>query len=262
MDADRMPGWTAVILAGQRPGVDALAAAHGETYKALVPIDGRPMLAHVIDALRATPAVSRIVVLAQDAAALRGRLPDAAVDAWEDAGASIAGSIHALIARGGAGWPILVTTGDHPLLDPAIVAAFLRGAAGADLAVGVVERATIAAAHPGNRRTYLRFADGAFSGANLFALTAPRAGAALTFWMRAEQDRKRPWRLMMHAGPWLALRALTRTIGFGAMLNRLGRRLGFTAAPVILARAEAAIDVDKEADWVLAGAILAARRMP
>lgn len=251
--------WTAVVLAGQRPGIDALAALHGETYKALVAIAGRPMLARVVATLRGTDAIGRIVVLAQDGeAALASAVADEAGIAWEEAGASIALSLLALIERGGAQWPLLVTTADHPLLDAATIGEFLGGAGGVDLAIGVVERATILAAHPGNRRTYLRFADGAFSGANLFALRSPRAAAALRFWAQAEQDRKRPWRLFRHAGWGLALRAITRTIGFADMLDRLGRRLGLTVAPVVLTRAEAAIDVDKQSDWVLADAILAA----
>lgn len=255
--------WTAVVLAGQRPGVDALAAAHGETYKALVAVGGRPMLARVVETLGAVGAIGRVVVLAQDGeAALAPALRGVAGIAWAEAGPSIALSLLALIERGGAQWPLLVTTADHPLLDAAIVGEFLAGAGAVDLAIGVVERATILAAHPGNRRTYLRFADGAYSGANLFALRSPRAAAALRFWAQAEQDRKRPWRLFRHAGWGLALRAVTRTIGFADMLDRLGRRLGLTVAPVVLTRAEAAIDVDKESDWVLTEAILAARETP
>ena len=46
-----------LILAGRRPGaVDALAEAHGVADKCLVPVAGRPMIAHVLDSAAATDA--------------------------------------------------------------------------------------------------------------------------------------------------------------------------------------------------------------
>jgi hypothetical protein len=35
-------GYTAIILAGKRPGVDPVANANGETYKAKVKVNGVP----------------------------------------------------------------------------------------------------------------------------------------------------------------------------------------------------------------------------
>ena len=127
------------------------------------------------------------------------------------------------------------------------------------LAVGLVERRTIEAVHPETRRTWLRFSDGDYSGANLFALRTPAAQRALDIWASVEQDRKKAARLMLHFGPWLALRALTRTISLDSALAKAARRAGLTVQAVRLPVAEAAIDVDKEADLELAERILKAR---
>jgi hypothetical protein len=132
-------------------------------------------------------------------------------------------------------------------------------AGAADVAIGMVERATMLAAYPDNRRTWLRFADGHWSGANLFALRSDRARAALLLWAEAEQDRKKAWKLFLNFGPWLALRAITRTIGLKSALRKAGRRLGLNAQLVDMRSAEAAIDVDKPSDHALAEQILAAR---
>ena len=83
--------------------------------------------------------------------------------------------------------------------------------------------------------------------------------AALRLWVEAEQDRKTARKLILHFGPVLALRALTRTIGLGAALVRAGKRLGLSARLVPLSEAEAAIDVDKPSDHVLAEEILSKR---
>lgn len=253
--------WTALVLAGQRPGVDPLAAHFGVEWKALVEIDGEPMLTRVVRTLSQAPEIERIVIVAQPEAqaTLLAAVPDRANVEFAASGAGISASIRAIAGNAVAPWPVLVTTADHPLLTPAMVGAFLNGIGAADLAVGMVERATLRAAYPENRRTWLRFADGAWSGANLFALTGANTSAALTLWANAEQDRKQAWKLFLHFGPWLALRALTRSIGLGDALKRAGHRLGLSARLVALSFAEAAIDVDKPSDYQLAEAILRAR---
>ncbi len=59
------PDWTAILLAGQRPGVDPLAQAFGEQWKALIRIDGEAMLSRVAKTLLASPSIARILVVAQ-----------------------------------------------------------------------------------------------------------------------------------------------------------------------------------------------------
>jgi GTP:adenosylcobinamide-phosphate guanylyltransferase len=252
------PQWTAIVLAGQRPGEDPLASHFGETFKARVRLGGETMLARVLRALTQTPEVARIVVLAQDDAVLAGIDRDERIR-FVTSGAGISASIAALAGEADAPWPVLVTTADHPLLTPEIISHFLAESTACDLAVGVVERHTLETAYPGNRRTWLRFSDGAWTGANLFALNGAAARAALEFWSRAEQDRKTAWRLFLHFGPWLCLRALTRTIGLTRGLAQAGARLGLSARLIALPFAEAAIDVDKPSDHDLAEQILAKR---
>ncbi len=251
--------WTAIILAGQRPGTDRLASSFGETYKALVNVGGQAMVAHVVNTVLSVPSIARIVVLAQNPSAILPYLPadDRLIVAVS--GQGISSSIRAIVGSETAPWPVFVTTADHPLLTPAMIDDFLRRCGDADLAVGMVERATMLAAYPDNKRTWLKFSDGHWSGANLFALQTSATVAALDLWAAAERDRKTAWKLFLHFGPWLALRALTRTIGLGHALRRAGRRLGLNARLVALPYAEAAIDVDKPSDHVLAEEILAAR---
>ena len=56
---------TALLLAGNRPGGDPLAAAFGVASKALVPLAGAPMLARVARALVDHPRIARVIVLSQ-----------------------------------------------------------------------------------------------------------------------------------------------------------------------------------------------------
>lgn len=251
--------WTAIVLAGQRPGRDPLAAAFGETYKALIPVAGVPMLRRVTETLLAAPEIGRIVVIGQEPGALKPVLPEHDTIAVLQSGAGISASIASVAGTDNAPWPVLVTSADHPLLTTEMIADFVAGAADNDVAVAMVERASMDAAYPDNRRTWRHFRGGAYSGANLFALQSDKAQAALTLWAEAEADRKKQLALLMHFGPWLALRAITRTITLEAALAAAGRRLGLRAKAVVLPQAEAAIDVDKPSDHILVEQILGAR---
>ena len=228
--------------------------------KALIPIAGVSMLRRVAGALLAVPEIGRIVILAQDPEALMvGDAEPLAANPrirLAKSGAGIAASVAAIAGSELAPWPVLVTTADHALLTPAMVREFLAGVGDRDLAVAVGERRTIEARYPTTRRTWLKFSDGHFSGANLFALRNGRVAAALDLWAGIERDRKKAWKLFTRFGPALFVRALSRTISFTAAIARAGARVGVTAAAVVLSAPEAAIDVDKLSDFELVESIL------
>ena len=257
--APQAGAWTVLLLAGQRPGIDPLAAHFGATYKALLPVAGTPMLTRVLQALHASPDVGRIVVLAQEAEPLTAAITAGGGADFFASNQGISTSILAFLsAESPAPYPVLITTADHPLLTPAMVADFVAAADG-DLSVGMVARTTMLARFPDAERTWIRMADDGWSGTNLFALRSDRVHAALTLWAAAEQDRKRVARLFWRFGPWLALRALTRSLTMADALRRAGARLGLDARLVPMADPVAAIDVDKPADHAQAEAILARR---
>ncbi|MYL99611.1 NTP transferase domain-containing protein [Novosphingobium sp. FGD1] len=242
-----MPGHSpaALVLAGSRPGApDPVAAAEGVSHKALVQIAGRPMLAHVVSALRAA-GIERIAVSASDKAvrALACELGCEVLETGPGPSASVAIGLEAL------GAPLLVTTSDHALLQGRWVRDFIADTPDrSDVAVLLARREAIEAAVPGSRRTYLRFADGHWSGCNLFLLATPRAGLAIDTWKIVEADRKRPWRIAARLGlGMLAGYALGR-LTLAAAIARLGRRIGIEASLVAARDGLAAVDVDKPED--------------
>jgi len=156
---------------------------------------------------------------------------------------------------------LLVTTGDHALLRAEIVERFLAEAeaSGADLAVGLVAESCLRARFPDSPRTFLRFRDGGYSGANLFLFRTPEARRVASFWARAERFRKQPWRLVSVFGPVALLLFLLRRLDLDAALARASRAIGARIAAVRLPFAEAAVDVDKPADLALARELAAAQ---
>lgn len=250
-----------MLLAGRRPGVDPLAAHFGTPDKALIPIEGEPMLSRVARTLLGSTNVARVIVLAQDAALLTGS-PGTAWLAQEprvgfaDSGQSISAGLADLLRRHPNDYPFLITTADNPLLSEPILDAFVKGAAGADIAVGLVEREALLAAYPGSRRTWIPFRGGRYSGANLFWMASPAVLPLLDVWRRIEQDRKRRWRVIGAFGPIMLMAVLLRLLSAPQAFDRIGQRYGVKARPVPLPFPEACIDVDKLEDFELASAIL------
>lgn len=262
------PTMTALVLAGSRRGEgDPVARYRQVAHKCLATAGGVPMLVRVVRALRGSPRIGRILVSVDDAAVV-DQLPELA--ALRDAGGLESLTSAAGLSRSVAdafelaGPPLLVTTADHALLDPAMLEAFLSAAdrTGADMAVGLAAAATITASYPETKRTYLRFRDGGYSGANLFALRTAAAGQGIAFWVRIERERKQPWRLARAFGPALLVAYLLRLCTLQQAMALVSRRIGAQVAAIPIPIAEAAIDVDKPADLDLVESILARRESP
>lgn len=239
-----MTGFKALVLAGSRGGVDPVAEYAGVAHKALIQLDGETLLARVVTAVRAAGA-SEVAVISShpEVRAEIARLGAVGLD--EAAGPSL--SVERAAQQ--LGTPLLVTTADHALLQPAWIQRFISEIPGdADVAVLVAKRNTVEAAAPNTKRTWLKLADGHWSGCNLFWLANDRALGILDLWKRVEAERKRPWRMAWILGPRMLLRFITRQLALRAAAQRLGEVAGVRAAIVVTPYGLASVDVDKPAD--------------
>jgi GTP:adenosylcobinamide-phosphate guanylyltransferase len=255
------------VLAGSRGGAgDDLASAQGERHRALIPVHGVPMLLRVIRTLRAAPGVGRILVSIDEPAALDDipelrRLVDEGALAVRKSENSPSKSVVAVLESLAPGEPALVTTADHALLTPAMVEHFLSATAraDADVFVAVVAASVLRSSYPESTRTYLPMRDDLYSGANLFAFRTPQGRRAAEFWVRAEAQRKRPWRLALAFGPRALFLFWRRRLDLEQALERISQVIGARVRAVRMPFAEAAIDVDRASDLALANQILARR---
>jgi GTP:adenosylcobinamide-phosphate guanylyltransferase len=248
--------YTAVVLAGSRPGRDPFAAQFGHDIKALIAVAGEPMVRRPVRALLASASVEQVVVLSQAADRISAVIPKSwGVRILQSSG-TIAQTITGLCNDAETRWPLLVTTADHALLDPAIIDEFCSGAGASDLAVGVVERDVMLRRFPDAERTWLRFRGGAYTGANLFALASPKVEPAIALWRSVEQDRKKGWRLVAVVGGLVLVGTLLRLLSIDQVLARVGRKLGLKIAAVRLSNPVAGVDVDKPSDHTLVENVL------
>ena len=270
MTADDADGadcrFTALVLAGRRGGTDPVAATQRLSHKSLARVGGVPMLLRVLRTLAASRSIGRTAVSIEDPtilAAVPGLGPLIARRAIDVVASAATPSLSVTKAIGALGgpWPLLVTTGDHPLLTSAMVDHFCAQAAQtrADLAAAVASASVVLAQNPGARRTFLPFRDDRYTGCNLFALMTPAAADAAVFWRRLDSHRKRPWRVFGAFGPLAILRFVAGGLTLDAGMRAASRRLGLDAVAVKMPFFDAAIDVDKPADLALAENILNAR---
>ena len=254
-----MSRWTAIVLAGSRPGVDRFAAEHGTDFKSLIPVGGVPMVTRPVAALLGAPGIHRVRVLAQQPDRIGAMLPCDPRLSVAMSGETIASTLDVILADPATTYPLLITTADHALLDEAMIADFCGKAEGADVAIGLVERRPLMARLPQTQRTWLRFRGGAYSGANLFAFGSARAAKAVSLWRSVEQDRKKGWRVIAALGPATLVSAVLRLRTLDQVLASVGKRLGLDIRKVEMENPLAAVDVDKPVDHSLVTAILEGR---
>lgn len=249
-----MKNVTVLILGGQREGVvDPLCAETGEARKALIPILGRPMLGYVLDALSEAKLQTPFHISGCPAH-VDERLTLA------PSAAGPAGSALAALSDGMT-FPALMTTADHPLLTADMVREFIMKsqASGADFCIGLAPETIVQPAYPDVKRTYLRFADTAVSGCNLFYIANEEGLKAIEFWKDAQHFRKQPLKLARAISLSLFWRYWRGKLSLDGALDYASKTLGIKAAPILMSFAEAAIDVDKPSDRLLVEEIISKR---
>ena len=252
-----------ILLAAQRAGVvNPLAARAGVSHKCLVPICGKPLIAHVLDTLTAMPGVARIRISVEPDAVpeitkLLAAWPGAEID-FVDSDPNIAESV--IHAGDGLPAPWLITTADNVLLSHASMRAMLDAfAAGADAAAALTTRGAIHAVHPEGQRRFYEFRDDAYSNCNLYGLAGPHALEGVEIFREGGQFAKNPKRLITAFGLINILLMRFRLISIHGAMKRASRRFGLTMKAVVLADGTQAIDVDNERTYAIAEPLLAAK---
>ncbi len=254
-----------IVLAAGRGSDDPMAGVFATEHKCLIPVAGTPMLSRVLAALLTSESAGNIHVSVEHQDVL-----DQALDSLDDDTSRIArvasldkasDSVAHALEMIGPDRPVLVTTADHALLTPAMVDYFCSQSrdSQADVTAGLEHADILLNAYPDAQRTFIRFADGGYSGCNLFAFMSPRAVAAVRFWRRIERERKTPWRLIRAFGIRPLFLYLTRRLSLDRAMLEASTLLDITVRAIKMPFADAAIDVDKPADLEAVEAILASR---
>lgn len=260
--------YSALVLAARRPGIlDPLAKAAGVTHKCLAPINGRPMLERVIEAVLQSDRCKHVYVSIDDPQVLRtnakisGWLADGSVSTVS-ARNSLTDSVLAAAEQiPDADWPIMITTGDNALHTPEIVRDFIDGAETnrADVSCGITREEVVVATLPEAAKAFHRLKDGGFSSCNLYSLKDRNALKTVEVFRGGGQFGKRHIRILKAFGLISFLLYKLKMITIDGMVRRIGKGFGVKVAAVFLPYDFGPIDVDDQNSFDISEKLLRKR---
>jgi GTP:adenosylcobinamide-phosphate guanylyltransferase len=252
-----------IVLAAQRRGtVNPLAERFGVSHKCLIPLQGRPLITHILETLRLHPRVASIAISVEPEAfaavgdALK-RLPQGVPIECVPAADNLADSV--IAAAEGHDRPLVVTTADHALLDARSIDAVGHALKSHAAAIAMAPREAVLSAHPEGQRRFYQFRDGGYSNCNLYGLAGSDALEAAEVFRGGGQFAKSAARIVSAFGLVNLLLLRFRLVSLLDGTARISRRIGLSIAPVVLDDGSQAIDVDNDCTYGVVEELLEAR---
>jgi len=244
-----VPPISAMIPAGSSaPDKDRLAEYTRGGPKALIPMAGKPMIAHVIQALSGSRYIRHILVVGLEAPlAIESSVP---IDYIPAPGGMVdnmvAGVQHILDQRPETA-AILGISSDVPLVTSPMLDGFIETCLESDhdLYYSVIERSVMEGRFPASERSYVRLREGSFAGGDL-SLLRPSALQSNLELIRALSGERKNIRNQARLVGWriLALLLLGR-LSIPHAEARVSKVLGIRGRLVITPHPEIGMDVDK-----------------
>lgn len=260
------PPMRMIVLAGRHPReTDALAQHFGTTHKCLVPLAGRPLVAHVLQTAAVHPAIESLAISVERDAFeglfdVLSQLPGRGIAKLVEAREHLVDSV--LAAADGWDGPLLVTTADHALLTAESIDAMIAALDASDAAFAMAPRDAVLAAHPQHAHPFLEFADGAYASCNLYAAADPEALRAVEVFRGGGRFAGNPLGILRAFGFVNLIMLRFRTRSLADATARVSRRIGQRLKPVVIFDGSQALDVDDEHTHAAAQALLADRTQP
>jgi len=256
---------TALIMAGKRSGVlDPLAARAGVAQKCVVPVNGTPMIARVVEQVAACERIGDIRIVAHEPDEI-AELPVVAKLLKEGRLTFATGKFNIVdsVFSGAedVDFPLLITTADNCLVTPQGYAEFvekcLAEGAGAGAAAGLARREDVQDADPEGQKKFYEFKDGGFSNCNMYWMGSAKALAAAEIMREGGQFVKFPRRIIKAFG---FMNLIRFRMGWGSkekLFAQISDRFGIKLVPIVLSNGQYAIDVDNERTFEVTERILA-----
>ncbi len=245
----------AVVLAGG-PCDDVARLQPGAPNKAFVEIGSVTLVGRVLAALRASPSVGRIVVVAPPSAASHRDL--ALADELRPDGVLITESLRNGLAGFRGDVDVLIAASDLPVLTAAAIDDFVHRltALRADVIYGCVEKGVHMQRFPQVPHTWARMRDGTFCGGGIAAIK-PRALPLLErFIERLGAARKHPFKLASLFGWDMLARFAAGRLSIAQAEARAAKILGAPVRALVSPYAETAVNVDRPSDVALARGLI------
>jgi GTP:adenosylcobinamide-phosphate guanylyltransferase len=240
----------ALITAGgiPKPGEYLYEQTQG-IPKALVDVNGRPMIQWILDAVNGSKQIDEIFVVGlPETTGLKSRKPIHFVCDNGEALENVIAGTEAIVVFDPETKIFLMTSSDIPALTTEMVDwVIAQGAlADADLHYFTIRQQEMEKRYPESRRTYTHFKDADLCSADILLLRAEKVLNPAARWKDLLSARKSPMKQAAIIGYDVLILMLLRRIKLQKAVGIVTRRLGLTGRVAFTPYPEMGMDVDKD----------------
>jgi GTP:adenosylcobinamide-phosphate guanylyltransferase len=239
----------AIVTAGgiPQPGDPLYDYSKGDS-KALIDIEGKPMIQWVLDALSESKKVDNVIVIGLTAkSGLTCKKPLYYVPNQGRMLANIVAGVNKVIELNKDSEYVLGVSSDIPALKGEMVDWLVDTAMETrdDIYYGVCPKDVMEARYPTSHRTYTKLKDMQICGADMGILHVKMITEHLDTWESLIGSRKSPLRSAAVIGWDILFQLFTRQITLQELVERASQRIGVKGRAIIWSQAEPCMDVDK-----------------
>jgi len=246
-----MATYDAILPAGGRIDPE-FAKAVGLTNKALITFEGKTILQRVIDALRASGRIRRIVVIGPPEVL---ELPEAQgadirLEPAETGPDNIYKGLAALTSSSEKPDKVLIVNTDLPFLTPAIVETFLDNCpSDGDICVPLVRRDEWDQKFPNMSATFVQLKDGKWTTGCMYLMDVAAMQRIKPAIDRVFENRKSRFGMARMLGPKFVAKYLLKTLTVRDVEAKIMAMLGCTGKAILGCPPEMAYDIDFQDDY-------------
>lgn len=242
--------FNALILAGTKEK-GPLEIAENVDNKALIMLDGRPMIDYIVDALNSSENIDRILVVGpkNELNPYIGKK----VDEILNPGNSILGNMEIGLIFFNSTDNLLILTSDIPLITHEAIDEFLEICTKRKAYIGypIITKENIVKKYPETERTYIKMKEGIFCGGNIVFFKPEVFFKNKKLIKELFDNRKSTWRYVKILGLKFILKFLFKTLTLEEIEKRLTGIIGYNSIAAMISYPEIMIDLDKPSDLEL-----------
>jgi molybdopterin-guanine dinucleotide biosynthesis protein A len=235
-----------IVLAGEKK--ESSNKAEEKINKAFYKIKDKHMIEYVVETLKKTDSIGKIVVVGpkEKLESVIGDIADIIIEGTD----SIVSNIFLALEHFPEDKNILIVTSDIPMITIEAIEDFIArcGEKDADLYYSIVDKKVNDIKYPGVRRTYARLWEGRFTGGNVFYFNPAVKYKCKDFVEKMLEYRKSPAKMARVLGFGFLLRLALGILTINAVQRKCEALLGVRGAAIISPYPEISNDVDRLSD--------------
>jgi len=238
-----------ILTAGGIPTPDDPLYANTQgNPKAMLPIDGKPMIQWILDCLAATKGIDQVVLVGlgdQFKVSYPRKLTR-----LQDQGSMLSNMVTAakyLLENDSSGAQTIIMASDIPAVKPDMVEWMIKQIENKDhdITYTVVTKSVMEGRYPESNRSYVKLKDVVVCGGDVNAINIKTVNYDNPIWRDLIENRKNAFKQASLIGFDTLFLLMTRVFTLSQLEKRVCKRLGINGRLIISPYAETAMDVDK-----------------